>query len=174
MHHHPTPSPYVVHPLIDNPTTCTGQPLVTKLKVESYQDPDQVSEARAPTRYQRLRKRDVQTCLQARPTTAEADSATGVDIELRDPLFLGYAASPSQIRGAIVKFPEGLTINPDAADGQRACTDDQANFDTEGPDECPDNAKIGNITITPSPSPIPSKARSTSASQSRGTSTESS
>jgi hypothetical protein len=144
----PTPSPIEVHPLIDNPTTCTGQPLVTKLKVQSYQDDQHVSETESTyPAIEGCENEVFKPVLQARPTTVETDSATGVDIELRDPLFLGKAASPSQIRGAVVKFPEGLTINPDAADGQRACTDDQANFDTEGPDECPDNSKIGNITI---------------------------
>jgi hypothetical protein len=144
----PTPSPYEVHPLIDNPTTCTGQPLVTKLVVESYQDAGHFSEAEST--YPPIEGCENETfkpVLQARPTTAEADSATGVDIELRDPLFLGFAASPSQIRSAVVRFPEGLTINPDAADGQSACTDDQANFDSEGPDECPDNAKVGTTSI---------------------------
>jgi hypothetical protein len=144
----PTASPYEVHPLIDNPTTCTGQPLVTKLEVQSYQDLDHVSEAQSTYPPVDGCENEVfKPVLQARPTTTEADSATGVDIELRDPLFLGFAASPSQIRSAVVRFPDGLTINPDAADGQRACTDDQANFDSEGPDECPDNAKIGNIAI---------------------------
>jgi hypothetical protein len=144
----PTPSPIEVRPLIDNPTTCTGQPLVTKLVVESYQQAGQVSEAEST--YPAIEGCENETfkpVLQARPTTAEADSATGVDIELRDPLFLGFAASPSQIRSAVVKFPEGLTINPDAADGQSACTDAQANFDSEGPDECPDNAKVGTTSI---------------------------
>ena len=44
-------------------------------------------------------------------------------------------------------MPEGFTINPDAADGQSECKTAQANFDTEGPAECPDNAKIGTFSI---------------------------
>jgi hypothetical protein len=144
----PTPSPYEVHPLIDNPTTCTGEPLVTRLIVQSYQDPQHVSEAQSTYPAVEGCENEVfKPVLQARPTTEETDSATGVDIELRDPLFLGYAASPSQIRAAVVNFPPGLTINPDAADGQRACTDAQANFNSEGPDQCPNNAKIGTISI---------------------------
>ena len=44
-------------------------------------------------------------------------------------------------------LPAGFTINPDAADGQSACTDAEANFGSEGPAECPDNAKIGTFAI---------------------------
>ena len=47
----------------------------------------------------------------------------------------------------IVTLPEGLTINPDAADGQTMCTDDQANFGSEAAGECPDQAKIGTIAL---------------------------
>ena len=52
-----------------------------------------------------------------------------------------------QIHEAVVTLPEGLTINPDAADGQSACTDAQANFGSEGPAACPDTAKIGTIGV---------------------------
>ena len=34
-------------------------------------------------------------------------------------------------------LPEGLTINPDAADGQTACTDAEANFGTDGAGQLP-------------------------------------
>ena len=40
-------------------------------------------------------------------------------------------------------MPAGFTINRDAADGQSACANAQANFSSEGPAECPDQAKIG-------------------------------
>jgi hypothetical protein len=144
----PTFSGLTVKPLIDNPTTCTGNPLSTTLRVQSYQHLDSLSEAHGTYPATTGCENEVfKPLLLARPTTSETDSATGVDIELSDPLFLGFAASPSQIRSAAVYFPEGLTINPDAADGQQACSDAQANFDTEGPDECPDNAKIGTISI---------------------------
>ena len=41
----PTPASIVVHPLTDNPTTCTGQPLTTTLDVQTYQDPGNLSHA---------------------------------------------------------------------------------------------------------------------------------
>ena len=71
-----------------------------------------------------------------------------MNIDLIAPQFEGFSASPSELKSATVTLPPGLTINPDAADGQSACTDEQANFGSEGPAECPDNAKIGTFQIS--------------------------
>ena len=54
----------------------------------------------------------------ASPTTSETDSPSGLNIKLSAPQFLGFAASPSELKAATVTLPPGLTINPDAADGQ--------------------------------------------------------
>ena len=43
---HPTPAGIAVHPLTDNPTSCSGQDLVTTLEVQTYQDPEHLSESR--------------------------------------------------------------------------------------------------------------------------------
>ena len=74
--------------------------------------------------------------------------------------FEGFAASPSEIKSVILTLPPGFTINPDAADGQSDCTDAQANFGSEGPAECPDNAKIGTFAIgSPTPQRSPERVR---------------
>ena len=70
-----------------------------------------------------------------------------MDLNLSAKQFEGFAASPSEIKSAVVTFPQGLTVNPDAADGQSACSDDQANFGSEGPANCPDNSKIGTLSV---------------------------
>ena len=64
--------------------------------------------------------------LYASPTTDQTDSATGVDVELTDPQPLGFSASPSGLKEAIVSLPAGFTINPDAADGHSSCADAQS------------------------------------------------
>jgi hypothetical protein len=49
-----------------------------------------------------------------------------------------------------VRLPEGFSVNPDAADGQTSCSDQQAEFGTELRSHCPDTAKIGTMqVITP-------------------------
>ncbi len=137
-----------VQPLVDNPTVCTGQPQVTRMEVQTYQDPEHRSAATYEippmTGCERL---TFKPALYAEPTTSATDTPSGFNIEMSDPQFLGRAASPSELKSGVVTLPPGFTINPDAADGQSACSDAQANFDSEGPAECPDNAKIGTVAI---------------------------
>jgi hypothetical protein len=144
----PTPASIPVRPLTDNPTICTGAPLITSLSVQTYQDP--VKPTTAQGSYPATTSCDLEVfnpVLYASPTTNETDSASGLNIELSAPQFLGLAASPSELKSATVTLPPGFTINPDAADGQFACADAQANFGSEGPDECPDRSKIGTFQI---------------------------
>ena len=135
-------------PLIDNPAVCGTEPLPVQLSVWTYQDPDDPSSATSSfsptTDCDRPTFRPV---LSAGPTTTEADSASGLDLELRNRQSLGRPASPSYIHNATVTLPEGFTINPNAADGQRACSDAAANFGTELPSRCPDNSKIGTFSL---------------------------
>ena len=135
-------------PLTDNPTVCTGEELESSLEVQTYQDPAHLSGAE--TTYSPItgcEKEVFKPVLQASPTTEATDAASGLELDLKSPQFLTKAAEPSEIKAATVTFPEGFTVNPDAADGQSACPESQANFDSEGPAECPDSSKIGTFSI---------------------------
>jgi hypothetical protein len=144
----PTPAAIPIHPLTDNPTTCTSAPLTTSLEVQTYQDPDHLSQADGTyPATTGCEKETFKPVLFAGPTTSETDAPSGLDVELSAPQFEGFAASPSEIKSAIVTLPPGFTVNPDAADGQTACTDAQANFTSESPANCPDSAKIGTFSI---------------------------
>jgi hypothetical protein len=143
---HPAPVP--IKPLTSNPSICTGQPLVVNLDVRTYQDPGHL--AHAEDAYPATTDCEQQTfrpVFNVDVTNHSADSPSGLEIQLKAPQPLGFSASPSQIRSATLLLPEGLTINPDAADGQGACTDDEANFESEEPAACPDLSKIGNFDI---------------------------
>jgi hypothetical protein len=142
------PAVVPVRPFIDNPTVCTGEPLTVSLEVQTYQDPD--NPTRVEDTYPPTTGCDEMTfapVLEMRLTSTETDSASGLEMQLEAPQFLGTANSPSQIRSATVILPEGVSINPDAADGQTACSDADANFGTELPANCPDSSKIGNFDI---------------------------
>ncbi len=144
----PTRSSVGVHPFTDNPTTCTGEQLVTTLEVQTYQDLEHLSrETASYPATTECKLEQFNPVLYASPTTTATDSPSGLNIELSAPQFLGLANSPSEIKAVNVKLPEDFTVNPDAADGQQACSDGEANFDSEGPAECPDSSKIGTFSI---------------------------
>jgi hypothetical protein len=153
----PTPDSIPNEPLTDNPTTCTGEELHSTLEVQTYQDPEHFSQAKASyPPIEGCEKEVFNPVLQASPTTTATDSASGLNVDLKSPQFLTRAAEPSEIKAATVTLPPGFTINPDAADGQTACTEAQANFGSEGPANCPSTSKIGTFTIgTPAlPEPL--------------------
>jgi len=144
----PTSAAIPEHPLTDNPTDCTGEDQPVRLVVQTYQDPE--NPTFAETTYPPMTDCETETfqpTFFAAPTTKEADSASGLDITLANPQALNRATTPSELRTAVVTLPEGLTINPDAADGQLACTDAEAGFGSEDPSNCPDSAKIGTTVI---------------------------
>jgi hypothetical protein len=108
-----------------------------------------------------------QPSFSAQPTTDAADSPSGLDVDLTVPQNCWDQETPvgdpepepcqSDLRKAVVKLPEGMSINPAAAGGLGACSPDQvglitpvgqapAHFDAE-PVTCPDASKIGSAEI---------------------------
>ncbi len=144
----PTGADSSPHPFTQNPTVCSGEPLVTVLEVDTYQNPDTVTKAFGSYPEITGCEREVfRPVLYMNPTTQESDAPSGLNIDLVSPQLLNVSNAPSEIRSSIITLPPGLTINPDAADGQTSCTDSQARFDSEAPDICPDNAKIGTFGL---------------------------
>jgi hypothetical protein len=135
-------------PLVNYPTTCSGAPLSAVASVITYQDPANPTQASADfDPVSACEKETFNPVLSASLTSEEADSPAGIDLQLSAPQFESNAASPSQIRSATVLLPQGVSINPDAADGQSSCPDAAAGFGIDGPGHCPDNSKIGNLEI---------------------------
>jgi hypothetical protein len=134
-------------PFLGNPSVC-GQSTETGLDVETYQRPGVVVHASSSYPETTNCARQVfQPVAQAQLTTGEADSASGFSLQFTIPQAKTSGASPSSLRAATLTLPEGLTINPDAADGQTACPDVDAEFGTEARAHCPDSAKVGTVTL---------------------------
>jgi hypothetical protein len=96
----------------------------------------------------------------AAPTTAAADSPTGLDVDLAmlqsaDP----EAIATSDLKDAVVTLPQGMSINPAQANGLAACSAAQIGLlgtafpdpapihFTPDPAQCPDSSKIGIVEI---------------------------
>jgi hypothetical protein len=135
-------------PFLTNPSSCG--PLEASFAATSYQLPGQVFAKNSPMA-------PISACeaipfvptLEARPTTDVAGAPTG----LRTNLFLPQHPDPEEaatatMREARVTLPEGMTINPSAADGLTACADAQVHFHEDLDAQCPDGSKLGTATIT--------------------------
>lgn len=150
----PTPSSIPELPFMSNPTACTG-PLTSSVTVFSYDQ--ETDHATAP--YPEMTGCDqlsFNPSLSAKPTTTEADSASGIDVDLTVPQIQSPSTpSPSQIRHAVTTLPEGFSINPNSADGKTYCSDREASFGTERPAACPEHSKIGTTLIDSSALPEP-------------------
>jgi hypothetical protein len=139
-------------PFLQSPTTCAA-PLESTVEVVAYDN--EVERASypwpQPTGCFQL---GFNPSLSASPTTRSTDSAAGIDIELTVPQPLSpEIPSPSELRASTLTLPEGFSINPNAADGKVACTDEQARFGTRLAAECPEFSKIGSLEIDSSALP---------------------
>ena len=145
-----TQSNVLIRPLIDNPTVCTEGPLPVEIRVFSYKDPVPSTKQASYPQTTNCNSQVFRPVFNVGLTTDAADAPSGLNMQLIAKQTLGLSNAPSQLRSAFVNLPEGFSVNPDAADGQTACSDDAANFDNELPSECPDTSKIGTVeVITP-------------------------
>jgi hypothetical protein len=154
--HHPVPANSPPAPLLGNPTVC-GKDLTATIKVVSYDTGVTHGEYPWP-RTTGCELLSFNPSLAAQPTTTEADTPSGLDVELKVPQPQSTdVPSASEIKSLTVKLPEGFAINPNAADGKTWCTDEEAKIGTELEAQCPEFAKIGSLEIESAtlPGPLP-------------------
>ena len=78
----------------------------------------------------------------------KSDAPDGVAIKVEVPQNADPAGlDSSMLKDARVTLPEGMTLNPAAAGGLQACTDQQFGKGTTGKVECPTTSQVGTTTI---------------------------
>jgi hypothetical protein len=143
-------------PFLSNPTTCTG-PLTSNLITTAYDHGrhEQTAPWPATSGCDQL---NFNPSLAAKPSTEDADSASGLDVALKVPQNDSPATpSDSEIKATTVTLPPGFSINSSAADGKTSCSDTQARFGTTEEAQCPEFAKVGTLSLDSwaLPEPIP-------------------
>jgi hypothetical protein len=82
------------------------------------------------------------------PTATAANSPTGVAVQLSVPQNTDAGGlAEADLKKAVVTLPEGMALNPSAADGLAACSDAQFRVGLAGPSECPDASKVGSVVL---------------------------
>jgi hypothetical protein len=82
------------------------------------------------------------------PGTNQVDSPAGATTEVKVPIDEDpKGQETSTVRTARVTLPPGMGLNPSAANGLQACTDQQFGKGTRNPIACPPASKIGTATV---------------------------
>lgn len=144
-------------PFLRLPTSCAS-PLLSTMSIDTWLHPGIFTEAHSsgpvPTA---CSASPFAPSIEARPTTDNADSPSGLHFDLHNPQPQdAEAAGEADLRDATVTFPPGFVVNPSSADGLDACSEAQIGYqgESEGrpsfsgePDNCPDASKIGTVTV---------------------------
>jgi hypothetical protein len=136
-------------PFLRMPTSCTGEPLRWGMEVDTYQHPGVWHSASttspAVTGCENV---PFAPSFALAPSTLAPHSATGADVTLSIPQAASIqGVAPADLKSASVTLPNGVTLNPSAANGLQACTDAQLRFKEAGAAQCPAASKIGGLTL---------------------------
>lgn len=143
-------------PFLTLPRSCTG-PLSTLFRADSWESPGAWVEKQAltnvPVGTTGCDRLGLTLQIDSRPTTERAESASGLDfdIDIEDEgLTSPGGRAQSDVKEVHVALPEGITLNPSAANGLAACT--PADYGREAVDSepgagCPEAAKVGSIEV---------------------------
>ncbi len=141
---------------LTNPTLCNG-PLTTTVRANSWQDPgtfssksfvshDNSNQPVGPDGCDKLHF-DPTVDVQAVPNVFDSPAAVTVDLRIPqndDPNGLATA----QLKKAVVTLPQGVSLNPAAADGLAACSPAQIALGSASDPTCPDASKIGAVQVS--------------------------
>lgn len=135
----------------------------TYLRADSYEDPDPSFPAGSPFIESPLPEGKMplecetipfDPAIAVDPGTGQTDSPAGADIEVTVPFEPAAEQSQSHVRTAKVTLPQGMGLNPSAANGLVACTNDQFRKGVRDPDNgCPAASKIGTVAVETPPLP---------------------
>jgi hypothetical protein len=150
------PADGVPTPFLTLPTSC-GAPLKFTIRANTWQHPDQYSEASfdwhdsndAPVGLEGCEALQFIPSLKTEPDTGAADTPTGLTVDVKPAI--GGLTDPdgvgtSDIENTTVTLPEGVAINPGQAAGLAACQESEANIHVEGvAPSCPLQSQVGTV-----------------------------
>jgi uncharacterized repeat protein (TIGR01451 family) len=149
--------------MFTNPAVCTGKPLTATVHVDSWQhpgrfnadgtpdflDPSWVSATSSLPPVEGCNALAFDPSIGVQPETTAADSPSGLSVDLRVPQSEnpGTLATPP-LRDAVVRLPEGLTVDPSSANGLASCSLAQIALSSASPPACPEASKVGTLELS--------------------------
>src|ERR1700722_2934017 len=145
-------------PLLTLPTSCTG-PMHTTLEADSWQNEgaftppieyDSVDNLGRPTGLDGCNQLPFTPSIKVTPDGQAGSTPTGVTVDEHVPQETSLnptGLAESAVKGLSVTLPQGVVLNPAAADGLLACSVEQISLQSAGAPGCPEASKIANATI---------------------------
>jgi hypothetical protein len=155
----PCPSGAQEQAFLTNSTDCSRGPLMTGLRIESWfgatdgaasVSRDAAGNQAGVTRCDRV---PFHPAVEALPADDSTSTPTGLDLDLRMPndgLLTPGAIAESPIRKAVVRLPEGMTLNPSSVDGLGTCSPAEyarEEVETGFGEGCPRASRLGSVSI---------------------------
>jgi hypothetical protein len=142
-----TPSPF-----LDLPTSCTG-PLQSSVEADSWAEPSELVSTTMtgpPLALAGCGGLRFEPSISISSVEHQASTPTGFGLDLHIPQ--GEMTNPTgriqaNLKNATVALPEGLMLNPSAAGGLLACSQQQIGLDSALPASCPEAAKVGTVEV---------------------------
>lgn len=134
-------------PFITMPSTCLG-PQTTQLEVESYEGQRETKSFTTPVGASGCEEVPFEPAVKVAPSTTQSDAPDGITVKVEVPQNTEPSGiDSSMLKDARVSLPEGMTLNPAAANGLQACTKTEFGKGTENKVECPLSSQVGTTTI---------------------------
>ena len=136
-------------PFVTMPTECSGQPIPIDGRYDTWQLPgNYAQEGDQLEAVEGCNVLQFNPTIESRPTTNLADAPSGLEFNLHvpqdeDPVGV---ATP-ELKESVVKLPPGLTLSPASANGRQGCTEAEVSLHVEGPSNCPNASKLGEVEI---------------------------
>jgi hypothetical protein len=155
--------------LLTNPSSCAGQPLAISLHLDSWQqpgafNPDGTPDLSAP--YWVSASAEVPAAsgcgalaslfaptIASRVEATRADTPTGIQLDVNVPQQDGVEPlATSPLKDLQIALPDGISIDPSAANGLKGCSLPQLGMSASGvPDAaqptCPEESRVGTVEV---------------------------
>jgi hypothetical protein len=151
-----TPPGAVAPPFLTLPTSCTG-PLSSTVEADSWTHPGEFA-LKEYTWEDNGRALGMGGCNKLRfepsvkvtPDATAASAPTGVTVDEHVPqesTLNPSGLAESDVEGLSVTLPEGVALNPAAADGLQACTEEEIGLHENKVPSCPESSKVATVKV---------------------------
>jgi hypothetical protein len=138
-------------PLLSLPTSCTG-PLQTSVESDSWAHPgDLLTFPGDPMpALDGCNRLPLEASIDVAPDGQSASTPTGLTVGVHVPQKEALNANglaPADVKDTTVTLPAGVVLNPAAADGLQACSEEQITLSVNAIPSCPEASKVATLEI---------------------------